>query len=209
MNVIAIFWKYIPECVQTLIKYCYKRWNISRNMSKIVSLTWLMNWSIRIWKNVNIDNCDKGINEWVYIWDYTSLNDRNRFYSTKEMNVTIGKFCSIANNVSFIAAVPHDYKCLTTYFEFKNFTPRMVWASIKIWNDVWIWKDAIILKWVTIWTWAVVTKDIPPYAIAVWNPAKVIKYRFDDETIKKLLDSKRRNWGIEKIIKNYDLQFLG
>ena len=70
------------------------------------------------------------------------------------------------------------------------------------------------MKWVTIWTWAVVwawavvTKDIPPYAIAVWNPAKVIKYRFSEETIEKLLKSEWRNRDIEKIKKNYNLEFI-
>ena len=77
-----------------------------------------------------------------------------------------------------------------------------------------IWKNAIILKWVCIWTWAIiwawsiVSKDIPPYAIAVWNPAKVIKYRFDDKTIKKLLESERWNRDVEKIKKNYNLEFI-
>lgn len=57
--------------------------------------------------------------------------------------------------------------------------------------------NAIILKWVTTWTWAIIwawtiiTKDIPPYAVVVWNPDKIIKYRFDDVTIKKLLKSER------------------
>ena len=86
--------------------------------------------------------------------------------------------------------------------------------NLYIWNDVWIGKNAMIIKWVTIWTWAViwawaiVTKDIPPYAIAVGNPAKVKKYRFDAETIQKLLESERWNRDIEKIKKNYNLKFI-
>lgn len=64
----------------------------------------------------------------------------------------------------------------------------------EIGNDVWIGAGAIILHKVSIadgaviGTGAVVTKDIPPYAIAVGNPAKVIRYRFSDEYIKQLLD---------------------
>jgi virginiamycin A acetyltransferase len=179
-------------------------------MCKLVQFTHLREWTVRIWHHVKIWKCDRGINEWVYISDYVSLNDRNRFYSSKDKSITIWKFCSIANNVSFIASVPHDYSCLTTYFEFENFTPRYTWAPIVVWNDVRIWKDAIILKGVTIWTWAViwawsvVTKDVPPYAIVVWNPAKVIKYRFDEKTVKDLLKSKWRDWDVEKIILNYD-----
>ena len=48
-------------------------------------------------------------------------------------------------------------------------------------------------------TGAVVAKNIPPYAIAVGNPARVIKYRFDEETIKKLLAVKWWNWDLKKL----------
>ena len=83
-----------------------------------------------------------------------------------------------------------------------------------IWHDVRIWRNAIIVKWIKIWTWAViwagsvVTKDIPPYAIVWWNPAKIIKYRFDNNTIKVLLDSERRNRDLKKIKDNYNLDFI-
>lgn len=52
---------------------------------------------------------------------------------------------------------------------------------------------------------SVVAKDIPPYAIAVGNPARVIKYRFDEETIKKLLAVKWWNWDAKKIADNLPL----
>lgn len=47
---------------------------------------------------------------------------------------------------------------------------------------------------------AVVTKDIPPYAIVVGAPAKIIKYRFDEETVKQLLELKWWNYS-EKFVK--------
>ncbi len=46
---------------------------------------------------------------------------------------------------------------------------------------------------------AVVTKDIPPYAIAVGNPATIVKNRFDDKTIQSLLDIQWRNWSDSEI----------
>ena len=46
---------------------------------------------------------------------------------------------------------------------------------------------------------AIVTKDIPPYAIAVGNPARVIKYRFDEKTIEALEKISWWNWEHEKI----------
>lgn len=174
-----------------------------------------MNWSVKIWKYVNVWIRDDKIKWWFEVGDYTWLSSRNLVYSSDEFKVKIWKFCSIADGATFIAAMWHDYQNLTTYRwhlkpeEFKN-----VWASIEIWNDVWIWKNAIIMKWVKIWTWAViwawsvVTKDVPQYAIVAWNPAKVIKYRFDNKTIKKILESKRRNRDIQKIKENYNLEFI-
>ena len=46
---------------------------------------------------------------------------------------------------------------------------------------------------------SVVTKDVPPYAIVAGVPAKVLRYRFDDETIQKLLESKWWEWSDEQI----------
>jgi len=131
------------------------------------------------------------------------------------ITIYIWKFCCIADGACFIASMNHNYKCLTTcdHKELVDEIPN-VWASIHIWHDVWIWKNAIIMKWVNIWiwavvwAWAVVTKDVPPYAIVWWNPAKIIKFRFDDEKIKNLLKSERWNRDLSKIRENYYLQKL-
>ena len=77
-------------------------------------------------------------------------------------------------------------------------------------DDVRIWTWAKIMSWVHIWQWAViaawaiVTKDIPPYAIAWWVPAKVLKYRFPEEKIKKLLRINYSNTPIEKLGEIYE-----
>lgn len=77
-------------------------------------------------------------------------------------------------------------------------------------DDVRIWTWAKIMSWVHIWQWAViaawaiVTKDIPPYAIAWWVPAKVLKYRFPEEKIKKLLKINYSNTPIEKLGEIYE-----
>ncbi len=69
-------------------------------------------------------------------------------------------------------------------------------ANIEIENDVWFGASCVVLKGVTIGSGAVigagavVTKDVPPYAIVAGNPAKVIKYRFDEETVARLLAAK-------------------
>lgn len=51
---------------------------------------------------------------------------------------------------------------------------------------------------------AVVTKDIPPYAIVVGIPAKIIGYRFSEEKIKYLLSIKWWNWNEKKIFDNIE-----
>jgi virginiamycin A acetyltransferase len=53
-------------------------------------------------------------------------------------------------------------------------------------------------------TRAVVTKDVEPYTIVAGNPATVIRKRFDDKTIEKLLEIQWWNWEIEKIMEEYD-----
>ncbi len=75
-------------------------------------------------------------------------------------------------------------------------------------HDVWIGRGVTIRGGVKIGNGAVigakavVAKNIPPYAIAVGNPARVVKYRFDVETIKKFLAVKWWNWSLEKIADN-------
>ena len=90
------------------------------------------------------------------------------------------------------------------YYDLKK--PRYK-GDIIIGNDVWVAFGATILSGVKIGDGAVVaagsvvTKDIPPYAIVGGVPAKVIKYRFDDEIIKSLQDIKWWDWDQETIKK--------
>lgn len=82
---------------------------------------------------------------------------------------------------------------------------------ISIGNDVWIGRRCLILDGVTIGdgaiiaAGAVVTKDIPPYAIAGGVPAKVIKYRFSNDIISKLLEIKWWNLSDEEISSKIDI----
>jgi acetyltransferase-like isoleucine patch superfamily enzyme len=116
----------------------------------------------------------------------------------------IGKYCSIASPTTIILG-NHNYKHVST-FPFHNISedgpifpkpfPDPHQASngdVLIGNDVWIGRDVTITSGVSIGDGAVlaasavVTHDVPPYAVVAGCPAVVIKYRFSPEQIKDLL----------------------
>ncbi|GAN95358.1 acetyltransferase [Komagataeibacter europaeus NBRC 3261] len=126
----------------------------------------------------------------------------------------IGKYCSIGPEVLMILG-NHRWDTVTTY-PFKglgSFWPEAVEATddhatrgnIVIGNDVWIGARANIMSGVTIGTGAVVatasvvTRDVPPYAIVGGNPARVIKYRFSEEIIRRLLAVAWWDWPEQTI----------
>lgn len=144
------------------------------------------------------------------------------------MHVLGGRFCSLAGNIYFSMGGNHAMNSVTTSpldvggvvkDIFGKVRPelkaipnvRIQHRQIIFGHDVWIAQSATIMGGVKIGTGAViganavVAKDIPPYAIAVGNPARVIKYRFDEETIRKLLAVKWWNWSLEKIADNFPL----
>ena len=120
---------------------------------------------------------------------------------------TIKKFCAISWNVS-IGGANHDFNHLTAhpfpfYTQFGMVETKGEYESFKnkvtIGNDVWIGAGAQVLRGgvnitigdgAVIGAGAVVTKSIPPYAIVAGVPAKIIKYRFSDKCIERLLKIK-------------------
>lgn len=128
-----------------------------------------------------------------YSYGFINVTD----HSTSKSILEIGDFCSIAPDVKFILSGEHKTDMLST-FPFKakfglETTEAVDKGSIIIKNDVWIGANSLILSGVTVNQGAViaagsvVTKDIPAYAIAGGNPAKVIKYRHPHEVIQRLL----------------------
>jgi virginiamycin A acetyltransferase len=128
----------------------------------------------------------------------------------------IGKYCSIAGDVRFILGGNHRSDWISTYpfsvvFEKYNHIKGhpSTKGDIIIGNDVWIGTGALIMSGVTIGDGAiigaksVVTKDIAPYSVSVGCPARVIKYRFDNDKIENLLKIKWWNYDsyiIEKLV---------
>jgi virginiamycin A acetyltransferase len=125
----------------------------------------------------------------------------------------IGKFCSIASGtVILLEEGEHRVDWITTYplnAFLKNLRHlsghRITKGDVIIGNDVWIGEKSFILSRVKIGDGAVigacsvVTKDVPPYAIVAGNPAKIIRMRYDDETIEKLLKIKWWDWDLQRI----------
>jgi acetyltransferase-like isoleucine patch superfamily enzyme len=126
--------------------------------------------------------------------------------------ITIANYTSIALGCRFIIDAEHNPNWVTT-------TPPVLpmpgynatKGDIVIGNDVWIGAHATILSGVTIGDGAVVgacsvvAKDVPPYAVAVGNPARVVKHRFSDEVIGRLLAIRWWEWSPEKITENKEL----
>ncbi len=112
--------------------------------------------------------------------------------------VKIGRYTSIGKNCQFILT-QHNYKKISTCPDLGDIFCR---DNIVIGNDVWLGMNVTILDNTTIGDGAVigagsvVSGAIPPYAIAVGNPAKIIKYRFSPDEIEKLCESKW--WELEK-----------
>jgi chloramphenicol O-acetyltransferase type B len=131
-------------------------------------------------------------------------------------SVSIGSFCSFAPEVRVVASGVHNIKAVSTYPLISNLLKKgrekdtLTKGPVKIGNDVWIGYRATILSGVNIGDGAVigagslVTGDIPPYAIAYGIPARVVKYRFAQETINSLLRIKWWEWEEERIKEHLD-----
>jgi len=127
--------------------------------------------------------------------------------------LSVGSYCSIAPNVKIYMGGMHRTDWVTTYpfpaFEesaqhIENFAPTN--GSVTIGSDVWLCANCVILSGVSIGHGAVVansaivTKDVPPYAIVGGNPAKLIRWRFDESTRNALLQSAWWDWPEEEIL---------
>lgn len=142
-----------------------------------------------------------------------------RIFSGNPICIQIGSFVSISSNCEIITGGIHPINWISTFPLSERFskqkkrTPNMPSSNgpIVIGSDVWIASNVTILSGVTIGDGVViaanslVTKDLPAYSVAAGVPAKVVKYRFEQHVINRLLEIKWWDWDDEKIEDNIDL----
>lgn len=123
----------------------------------------------------------------------------------------IGRYCSIASGVRILSINhPLEFKSTHAYF----FNPglgycqeeHVRYGSISIGNDVWMGHNAIVLPSVkrigdgaVVAAGSVVNKDVPPFAVVVGNPARVVRFRFPPEVIAQLLVERWWDKPIEEL----------
>jgi acetyltransferase-like isoleucine patch superfamily enzyme len=125
---------------------------------------------------------------------------------------TIGRYCSMARgarivnhnhpsgfrSTSGIFFNPHYGLCARSLVQFN---------PLVVGNDVWIGTNAVILPEVNrigdgaiIGAGAVVSRDVPPYAVVLGNPARIVKYRFGEDTIARLLEEQWWDKDVDELV---------
>lgn len=167
----------------------------------------------------------------VTVGDYAYYDDPDGAEAFFERNVryhfhfvgdrlVIGPFCAIGRGVQIIMnGATHAMGGFST-FPFKifgdgweeGFDPATWSAGYRgdtvIGPDVWVGAEAMILPGVTIGAGAiiaaraVVTADVPPYAVAGGNPVRVLRRRFNDTTVARLMHIAWWDWPREKLMRN-------
>jgi acetyltransferase-like isoleucine patch superfamily enzyme len=126
-------------------------------------------------------------------------------------HTTIGRYCSIATTVR-VENRNHPLTRKSTHAFFFNpelgYCPEdtVAYVPLEIGNDVWMGHYAVVLPHVrrigdgaVIAAGAVVNKDVPPFAVVVGNPARIVRYRFSPGTIAELLNEKWWEKSLEEL----------
>ena len=148
--------------------------------------------NVEIREGCNISN-DCTIGEYTYIGINTTVT-----------RSSIGRYCSIANNVSIGDGEHSLGRISTSAFFYENPYDELTRKGCSIGNDVWIGTKSIIRRGVVIGNGAVVgansfvNRDVPAFAVVVGSPAKVVKFRFTEQEIALINDSNWWDMGLDE-----------
>jgi len=154
----------------------------------------------------------------IQVGRFTYGNPNFRIWAENE-SVSIGAFCSIADEVAIFGGGEHNTQWVTTFplrialgHEGAHADGHPATRGpTRIGNDVWIGHGATIMSGVTVGNGAiigarsVVAKDVPPFAVVVGNPARVIRYRFTEAQIEALQQIRWWDWPLERITEQVPL----
>lgn len=127
----------------------------------------------------------------------------------------VGRYCSIGTGVEvmghahptdWVSTSPAFYRARRSrlYASKREFFPQFddISAEVEVENDVWIGNDALLAHGVKLGTGSiiaartVVTRDVPPYAIVAGTPARLVRFRFEEPVVERLLQSKWWLWPL-------------
>ena len=172
---------------------------------------------------ISVGKYTYGVTENKVVWKTPAWTRENKKIQPK---LIVGNYCSIGHGCVFYLGGNHRYDWVTTYPFHVNFLHDGICnklnseiegypstnGDIVIGSDVWLGENVTVMSGVkihhgsVIGTNSVVTKDVAPYSIVGGNPAKHIKYRFDEQTILKLLEISW--WDLDEIKINELLPFM-
>lgn len=167
-----------------------------------------------------IDHPRIDVGDYAYYSDFDAVADPARrlapyLYPGSAERLVIGNFAQIAHGVRFVTASAYHPMSGLSAFPFRIFDPAQMGhyrdetaarGDTIVGPDVWLGHEAQVMAGVTIGAGAiigaraVVAGDIPPYAVAVGNPARVVRIRFSDAVVARLLRLAWWDWPIDAIL---------
>lgn len=167
-----------------------------------------------------IDHPNIEVGDYAYYSDFGPVEDcasrlAPYLFPGAPERLVIGRFAQIAHGVRFITASAYHPMSGLSCFPFRIFDPATMGdyadecarrGDTVVGPDVWLGLEARVMAGVTIGAGAiigaqaVVTRDVPPYAVAVGNPARVVRRRFPPDEVARLLRLAWWDWPIARIL---------